>query len=107
MHLVGKYIGSNKEAHLVAQVLLIADAMLTEDGFYMAAENERNVYLQLEPVTPDGLILTEDGLYFITTEDSLFYIQQEILLEGSILTEDGSYYLTTEDELNYIQQETI
>jgi len=46
MHLIGKYISSNNEAYPVE--LLITDAMLTEDSlFYMASEDEENVYLQL------------------------------------------------------------
>ena len=29
------------------------------------------------PTTPDGAILTEDGLYYLITEDGVYSLQQE------------------------------
>ena len=31
----------------------------------------------VNPIVPDGAILTEDGLFYLLTEDGLFYLKQE------------------------------
>ena len=53
-------------------------------------------------VPPEGVILTEDGLNYLITEDGLFALAYEPY-PASILTEDETAFLITEDELNYLQ----
>ena len=51
-----------------------------------------------------AIILLEDGLSYFVDEYDIYYLQQEVLLNGLMKTEDGLNYLSSEDNINYIQQ---
>ena len=73
--------------------------MGTYIGFSNSVGATHGALLNPLPEIPNGAILTEDGLYYILTEDMMYSIQQEnedLNLSNAILTEDGLHYLTTE-----------